>query len=419
MTRNPTTALQRDIGNAGWLHRASLAHVFEALQNGGGETRVIGGAVRNALLGEHVTDIDLATTLVPDDVIRHATAAGLSVYPTGIDHGTVTVVAHGDSFEVTTLRRDVETDGRHAVVGFTHDWHEDALRRDFTINALSADLHGTVFDTVGGLTDLAARHVRFIGDAGTRIREDYLRILRFFRFSSAYAIGTLDADGLTACTALKDGLKKLSAERIGAEMLKFIVTPRAGDVATIMEEHDILAHLVALTSHPERLTRLQAIEAELGDHPDASTRMAALFINRANDAENLAKKFRLSRAHQEALANAAAINRSDEQLASDNAIRGQIYRLGQDAFARALRVAWARSEAPTSDPAWIAKIRLAASWSPPAMPVSGADVLALGIPAGPRVGVILSAFEDWWISADFPTESALHREKLSALASAL
>ena len=219
----------------GWLKAPPLLRVFELLSMGGGTVRVIGGAVRNALLGVPVSDIDLATDLTPETVIERVTKAGLAVYPTGLDHGTVTVVADGAPFEVTTLRRDVETDGRRAVVAFTEDWHEDALRRDFTINALSCDVSGKVYDSVGGLEDLAARRIRFIGKAEDRIREDYLRILRFFRFNAAYGAGEPDARGLAACLALKSGLTQLSAERIGNEIMKLCATPRAADIAAIMQ----------------------------------------------------------------------------------------------------------------------------------------------------------------------------------------
>lgn len=385
---------------------------------GGGETRVIGGAVRNALLGEPVTEIDLATDLLPETVMLRAKAASLDAYPTGIDHGTVTLVADGDSYEVTTLRRDVETDGRRAVVAFTSDWHEDAMRRDFTINGLSANADGDVFDTVGGLADLAARRVRFIGDAESRIREDYLRILRFFRFTSAYAKGPPDEAGLRAATVLKDGMRQLSAERIGTEMLKFIVTPRAGEIAQIMQSHGILQTLTNATATPEHLQRLQLIEAALGEAPDAITRLAALLLSNPENVSTLADNFRLSNANVNALGAAAAVNAAHDANASEHAAKVEIYRSGRDPFQRAQRVAWARSDAPATDAAWTARSRLAATWSPPALPVTGADILALGVPAGPRVGDILRAFEAWWLSAGFPADSARHKAKIAELYSA-
>ena len=395
-----------------------MARVFDALNGSDGEARVVGGAVRNALLGEHVHEIDLATALDPQSVMRRAAAAGLASYPTGIDHGTVTVVADGESYEVTTLRRDVETDGRRAVVAFTSDWHEDAMRRDFTINALSANADGDVFDTVGGLADLAAGRVRFIGDAESRIREDYLRILRFFRFTSAYAKASPDAHGLQAATALKDGMRQLSGERIGSEMMKFIVTPRAGEIAAIMQQHGILQVLTAAVATPSDLQRLQLIEAALGEAPDAILRMAALMLSAPADVSTLASDFRLSNANAHALRAAAAVNAAHNVGASQQAAKVEIYRNGRDAFQRAQRIAWARSKAPATDDAWLERAGLAASWTAPALPITGADILALGVPAGPRVGDILRAFEAWWLDAGFPADAALHKAKLADLSAA-
>ncbi|HPG88611.1 MAG TPA: CCA tRNA nucleotidyltransferase, partial [Hyphomicrobium sp.] len=330
-------------------------------------------------------------------------------------HGTITVVADGHSFEVTTLRRDIETDGRHAVVAFTTDWHVDALRRDFTINALSANADGNVFDTVGGIDDLKSRRVRFIGDATSRIREDYLRILRFFRFTSAYAQGQPDAQGLAASVDLKSGMRQLSAERIGAEMMKFIVTPRAGEIARVMQASGIFETLVPLPAHPERLIRMQAIELALGDKPDAIARLAALFVTLPTTAPTLAQNFRFSSADLAALTAAADLNEGHDAGSSERAAKEQIYRSGPTAFGRAIRVAWSRSAGPIPDAPWIEKCRLAATWTPPQMPVSGADVIALGIPAGPRIGRTLRAFEAWWIASEFTTDPALHKAKLAEL----
>ncbi|MEQ1652146.1 MAG: CCA tRNA nucleotidyltransferase [Hyphomicrobium sp.] len=420
MTRPPSDQPRRKLEAAPWFTTkrtaAPLRRVLDALAVGGGTTRIIGGAVRNALLGISIADIDLATELTPETVIDRVMRAGLAVYPTGIEHGTVTVVADGVPFEVTTLRRDVETDGRRAVVAFTTNWHDDAMRRDFSINALSADAEGNVYDTVGGLTDLDARRVRFIGDAHARIREDYLRILRFFRFTSAYAIGTPDADGLAACDALKDGLTTLSAERIGAEMLKILATPRAAEIVAVMHCHGILNVLIPLDAHPDHLVQLQAIEAALGEPPDAIARLAALFLDAPKQARIIADRFRLSSAEATALAASADVNPAYDPGTSEAAAKAQIYRVGGSAFSRSLRVAWARSGAAASHPAWTSRARLAALWSPPRLPFSGADVLALGVPAGPRVGRTLKAFEAWWIEEGFPDDRAAQSGRLAALA---
>ena len=258
--------------------------------------------------------------------------------------------------------------------------------------------------------------MRFIGSAEDRIREDYLRILRFFRFTSAYASGPPDAQGLAASAALKDGLQRLSAERIGAEMMTFIVTPRAGEIAAIMQEASVLRSLVPLDAHPERLARMQAIEAALAEPPDAISRLAALLLDTPEDAPRLAKHFRLSSAEGSALAAAADVNPAYRADASEHAAKVQIYRAGTAAFKRALRVAWARSGASATDIAWTQRDRLTAHWTPPALPFSGADLLALGIPAGPCIGRLLKAFEAWWIEAGFPDDRAAQRDHLIALA---
>jgi poly(A) polymerase len=404
------------LSSAAWLKSAALARIFTALDASSGKSRVIGGAVRNALMGIPISDIDIATELLPEDVIERATRAGLHVYPTGLDHGTVTVVADGLAVEVTTLRRDVETDGRRAVVAFTKDWHEDALRRDFTINALSCDANGEVFDTVGGLDDLKARRVRFIGKAEDRIAEDYLRILRFFRFTSAYAEGEPDARGLAACLALKDGLKQLSAERTGAEVMKFIVTPRACEIADLIETGGLFEIIAGHAAKPAHLVRLQAIERALGEAPDAIARLTVLLVTTPDDAHQLSQRLRLSNAESSALAAATGDNLTGTQGPSGSAGQAELYRLGPDAFCRLARVAWARSAAPASDPAWRLKSLLATRWSPPIMPFSGSDVLALGIPVGPRIGRTLKAYEAWWIEAGFPSDRAAQCARLAALA---
>ena len=294
--------------NGAWLHSAAIGKVFAALEAGKAEARIVGGAVRNALIDRPVHEVDIATTAVPEEVMRLALEAGLGAHPTGIDHGTVTVVADGVPFEVTTLRRDVETDGRHAVVAFTTVWQEDAARRDFTINALYCGKDGTLYDPVGGLDDLRKRRVRFIGDAEARIREDYLRILRFFRFSAAYGNGQLDRTGLAAVIALKDGLSRLSPERVRAEILKLLAARNAAEVVSAMHESGVLQLAIPTTADPERLTRLQAIERALGQPPDALARLAALAVDEPSQALSLAQHLRLSNAEAEVLQKAAVIH---------------------------------------------------------------------------------------------------------------
>ena len=399
---------------APWLKAPSLRTVIAALAPCG-ETRIVGGAVRNTLLDLAVTDIDLATTALPEAVIRLATNAGLSAHPTGIAHGTVTVVSGGVSYEVTTLRRDVETDGRRAVVAFSKLWVEDAQRRDFTINALYVSAAGEIFDYVGGLPDLAQRKLRFIGEAHARIREDYLRILRFFRFAAQYGLIPLDRHGLDACRDLKVGIATLSGERIGSEMLKLVVAPHAAGVLPAMAETGVLDAVMGGRSRPQVLQKLIAIETYLEIAPDAPTRLAALMSTQAN-AEDLTQRLRLSGQQPVDLRAAAATsNPAFDPKTPERVARVHMYHTGRNAFARAARVAWARSDCDLDDAVFRARATLAQRWNAPQLPVRGADIIALGVPAGPRVGRILQAFEAWWIAHDFATDTVLQKAALTEL----
>jgi poly(A) polymerase len=400
----------------GWLEAASLRKVFAAVRNAGSEARVVGGAVRDALLGRpNVGDIDLATPLPPDAVTKAARAAGLDAYPTGISHGTVTVVADGHPFQITTLRRDVETDGRHAVIDYTRSWEEDALRRDFTINALYCAEDGAISDFTGGLDDLHHGRVQFIGDARTRIREDYLRILRFFRFSSAYANGHIDAEGLAASIAEREGIARLSAERVREELLKTLASSKAADVVDIMHSNGLLDAFLC-PAFPPRLRRFSAIEAFLGSPPDAIGRLAALALENKGDAALIGERLRLSTAEAAKLATAFTNIEQTGIEAPLNVSKMYIYRHGSEAYRRAVKSCWARSNAATTDPAWKAKFLLADRFRAPRMPFTGADVVGLGIPPGPRVGKVLAAFESWWINEDFPDGEERLRARLRELA---
>jgi poly(A) polymerase len=401
-----------------WFNSKPLRKVFAAFAAANVEARVVGGAVRNALIDRPVSDVDIATTAEPEDVIRLARKAGLGAYPTGIDHGTITVVADGVSFEVTTLRRDVETDGRHAVVAFTTSWEEDAKRRDFTINALYCGEDGTIYDPIGGLDDLRKRRVRFIGDAEARIREDYLRILRFFRFSADYGKGQLDPAGLAAVTALKDGLSRLAAERIRSEILKLLAAPKAAEVVRAMYDNGILELVIPADADPECLARLQAIERALGQPPDTIAGLAALAVPDPSRAEKIAQRLRLSNAEAASLEAAAVVEPALNPDAPEAAARVALYRLGPEAFRRAVRVAWARSGASAADVAWRRRSLLADRWKAPQMPFTGSDVLALGVAPGPAVGNVLKAFENWWLANDFPADAERHNRKLKELAAA-
>ncbi|MGE3529012.1 MAG: CCA tRNA nucleotidyltransferase, partial [Methyloceanibacter sp.] len=293
-----TNSALPSLKGAPWLERPETALVFAALAGPGIETRAVGGAVRNTLLGLPVKEVDLATTALPQQVMTLAAGAGLKAVPTGIEHGTVTIIAGGVSFEVTTLRRDVETFGRHATVAFTDNWEEDARRRDFTLNALYAASDGTLFDPIGGYDDVLSGRVRFIGAAEERIKEDYLRILRFFRFNAYYGKGPLDADGLRACVRLRGGMAQLSAERIAGEMRRILEAPEAMGAVEALFDYGLLTDILGGAPRLERLRRLVAIEAALGREPVPAMRLAALAVFVVEDVERLAERLRLSNAEQ-------------------------------------------------------------------------------------------------------------------------
>lgn len=416
MSERPDSAVVvRRLSQAAFLHSPALVRVLDMLEDGGGAARIVGGAVRNALLGEAITDIDIATPLLPQDVMTRASAMGLSVHPTGLAHGTVTVVADAHPFEVTTLRRDVETDGRRAVVAFSSDWREDAARRDFTINALYTDRHGNVYDYFGGLSDLGARRVRFIGDPVARIREDYLRILRFFRFNARYAKGPPDGEGLAACIAEKDGTRRLSAERVGAEMMKLLAAPRAPQTIGIMAQTSILGEVLGARACAETLERLADIETHLDLRPDPIARLAALASGGGISARDVAAKLRLSNGEADALDAAMQADAAFDPATDERDAKALLYRQGVEAYRRAGLVAWAATDVSPTDAARGQRLALPERFSAPQLPVRGADVLALGVPPGTKVGQILAAFETWWISAQFPCDPAVQQEKLRAL----
>jgi len=400
------------LAHAEWLQRPSTVAVLGALQAEGAEARVVGGAVRNALMGLPVKDVDVATTALPQDVMRLAAKAGLQAVPTGIEHGTVTVVADHVPVEVTTLRRDVETFGRHARVTFTQNWTEDARRRDLTINALYCAPDGTVHDPLGGYPDLVVRRVRFIGEARARIREDYLRILRFFRFFAAYdSAPQPDADGLAAAIAERGGLEQLSGERIRAELLLLLAAPRAVEAVRAMQEAGLIEPLLGVAGDVERLARLSAIEAALGRDPDPVLRLAAA----GADPARLQQRLRLSAAETERLAHAGARHAAFTPASVEREAQEYIYRHGARAFADGALMAWANSGDGPGDAVRVERVRLAQRWQAPELPVRGSDVVALGLPAGPDVGRVLAAFETWWIAEGFPKDAELAKQKLDEL----
>ena len=369
--------------DAAWRGRPGLVELAAAL--GPGEARYVGGAVRDTLLGLDVADIDVATRHPPETVVTLLQAAGIKAIPTGIAHGTITAVAHGTVVEVTTLRRDVETDGRHASVAFTDDWREDAARRDFTINALYAEpVEGAIFDPFGGLDDLAARRVRFIGDPLQRIAEDHLRILRFFRFLARFGDAP-DPGGLEACTLRANDLMALSRERIRDELLKLLVARDAVPVLMLMEERGILRPVVPeITAEGiATLQRLAAREAEAGVAADALRRLTALVP--ASVLDSVAARLKLSNAGRKRLAIASDVG----SVAHPHALA---YRVGVEGAVDQLLI----GDAP------LAGIADLASWSPPTLPLSGGALVAAGLRKGPLVAATLKRIEDRWVEERFP-----------------
>jgi poly(A) polymerase len=402
------------LAGADWLTRASTRAVFAALTVDGAQARAVGGAVRNALMGVPVKDVDIATTALPEEVLALAERAGLHAIPTGIEHGTVTVVADKTRFEVTTLRRDIETFGRHAKVTFTTDWREDAMRRDFTMNALYCDESGQVHDPLGGYGDLKAGRVRFIGDARQRIREDYLRILRFFRFGAQYGDAAApDAAGLAAAAAEKAGMAQLSGERIRSELLLLLAAPGAVAALRSMRDIGIIAPLLGIAGNVEAVERLAAIERHLQRPPDPVLRLAALSDGTS---ENLRERLKLSGNDAERLAAALRCSPALDPRRDERAAKEYIYRNGATTFTDAALMDWARSNADVDDAARAERTTLAERWSAPLLPVRGADVVALGVAAGPAVGRVIARFEEWWIGAGYPQAAGELRAKLEELA---
>jgi poly(A) polymerase len=402
--------------DAAWLRRTETQAVFAALTGRGHQARAVGGAVRNALLGLTVGDVDIATTASPDEIIAAAQLAGLKAVPTGIAHGTVTVVVNHIPFEVTTLREDVATFGRHAQVAFTKDWVADARRRDFTINALYCGADGEVFDPLGGYVDLMARRVRFIGDARKRIREDYLRILRFFRFSAEYADHDIDIDGLAACVTEREGLALLSAERVRGELLRLLAATRAPAMIEKMLEYGLIVDILGAAPRPALMARLAAIESQIGRTADPVLRLAALAVEVSEDADRLQRRLRLSGEEHAKLLFASTRTPAIDPSIPEVAAKAALYHHSADEYRCRVLLAWARSQASISARSWQRRLELPDRWQPPEFPISGADVIALGVPAGPRVGCLLGAIEAWWIARNFQASRSELLRRLEKLA---
>ena len=407
------------VAGEAWFRDPGLRRIMDLLNAADGEARVAGGAVRNALMGLPVGDIDIATTLRPEEVVERAKAAGIKAVPTGIDHGTVTLVLDGQGFEVTTLRRDVETDGRHAQVAYGTDWQVDAERRDLTVNALYADAAGEVIDLVGGLADIETRNVRFIGDAEARIAEDYLRVLRFFRFFAYYGKGRPDAEGLRACARAKDKLGMLSAERIWSETKKLLAAPDPSRALLWMRQTGVLTAILPETEKwgIDAVHALVAAEQAMSWTPDPILRLAAIVPDVPERLEAMARRLRMSNAEAARL-QAWAMTPPLPDEVTDVGFDRILYRHGVDGVRMRLRLALAKARASAQEnPIAMRKsARLSVlsgrcdAYRRPIFPLSGADVLAAGVPAGKRVGEVLGALEALWVERNF----ALDRDELAA-----
>ncbi len=391
--------------DAPWLSPGPSARVLELLSRDGEEARVVGGAVRNALMDIAVGEIDMATTAEPAEVVRRARAAGIKSVPTGIEHGTVTLVVDGTPFEVTTLREDTETFGRKATVAFGRDWGRDAERRDFTINGLSAGLDGIVHDHVGGLHDIASRRVRFIGDPAKRIAEDYLRILRFFRIHAAFGSGEPDRAGYLACIAGRAGLASLSAERVRMEMLKLMVAEGAEVAVAAMAEGGLLLPIVGGVAYTGPFRSMIAVERLLELKPDPVRRLGALAVTVTEDAKRVATRLRLTNAETKALDSMG--HRWWRLAGMDQATaRRRLYRLGEERYRDRLMLAWARAGSDADPAPWRELATLPQRWHAPKFPLKAADFIARGIAEGPLLGQVLAQAEDAWLAAEFPLDEA-------------
>jgi len=397
-----------------WLKTGPLAHLLAVLDHAGEEARVVGGAVRDAMFGQRPHEVDIATTAMPGAVIERVRAAGFKAVPTGIDHGTVTVIVDGMPFEVTTLRADVETFGRKAKVAFGRDWQIDAERRDFTMNALSVDRTGAVFDYVGGLADIDARRVRFIGDPAKRIAEDYLRILRFFRFHATYGQAPPDRAGLAACVAARDGLTQLSRERIRMEMLKLLRAAHAAPTLAVMAETGLLEQVLAGVPLLASFENTCKVEQAIGVEADPVRRLGALAVSVVEDAERLWQRLRLTNSEHARLTSIADGWSHVSPAHGEAAARELLYRLGPDRYVDRVLVAWARSPAGAADEDWKNLATLPARWSAPKFPLKAKDFVKRGVEKGPRLGAALAGAEQAWIAAGFP----LDQRALAGLADA-
>lgn len=387
-----------------FIDDAGAQAILAALPDG--STRFVGGCIRNALWGEPVADIDLATQIAPETVVTLLKDAKIKTVPTGIAHGTITAVVSGKPYEITTLRRDVETDGRRAVIAYTDNWAEDAQRRDFTVNALYADQSGEVFDPTGeGLADIEARRFRFVGDADQRVREDYLRILRLFRFVAWYGRDAkITKEALTACRENRSGLKTLSAERVWSETKKLLSASDPVRSVRIMLQQELLDTLLPEASNVDGLSCMVSLEGREAIKPDPMLRLMAMMGREPLPAVLMAKRLRMSNKEADRLKAWAS---NGESLSSDMSERARmqaIYRSGKQTILDRARLRAAGATDPLESSRWMVLADLALGWTPPAFPLRGADLVKAGVPKGPKLGKALAALEALWVRSGFSTE---------------
>ncbi len=392
--------VEKNLAQVDWLADSATQRVFSLLHEGGFQARVVGGAVRNTLLGLPISDIDFAGTALPEQVMALAKAVEIRCLPTGISHGTVTLMIEGMSFEITTLRRDEQTNGRHAVVAFTDDWEQDAARRDFTINALYADADGSLFDPLGGLPDLERGRIAFIGNADARVREDYLRILRFFRFYGQYGVGDIDQVGFEACIRGGAGLRQVSGERIHVELLKILVAVQAEKATHVLYQSGLLLQIVGQVPCLSRFVTMLATERALGLEQDALFRLAALYIHIPEDIKIIGRRLRLSNKEKQRL------EWFSRAVDTENFVGGRLGELLYFQGVEAVRVFVLRAALNCSAPSsqhhrFRAVLARVEAWQHPVFPVSGKDLIAQGGKSGRELGETLKRLENQWVASGF------------------
>lgn len=402
------------IFDADWMIAPETRRLMEVLHHAGGAARFVGGCVRNTLLNQPVSDIDIATPLTPEQVITRLDAAGIGHAPTGLKHGTVTAIIDGKTFEITTLRKDLFGYGRHADVLFTEDWRTDASRRDFSINALYADMDGNIYDYFGGMKDLRLGRVAFIGDPDKRIQEDILRILRFFRFYAWYGQGEADARGLAACARLSKLIPRLSAERIRQEAFKILDAPKAPGVWRLMSEQGIVTYFLPEATNLRALEKMAALEHDHQAGGYYLRRLAAVLDVTPGGIKNIAASLKLSNEQAQQLAVLV-----ETQVAPDMTpavMRQLVYKYGNDMARNLLLVSAARSTDKLNTKHIADLYNIATVYRVPRFPLKGDDALNLGVAAGPAVGALLSQVEEWWMGEDFWPGRTACLEKLKEFA---